>query len=120
MARVAAACVPPLSGANACRGVAHQAAAAAAAANAVVELRQEFAGQLRRSREEVHRVRLEASQQYEQLRVENHELRAANVRLAEDMHAREKRGVDASVLATLDERNRTVARGAGACAAGGA
>jgi hypothetical protein len=80
-----------------------------AAQQQVWELRQEMSSLIARADEQLQRVRAESTQQYEQLRSENNELRTANARLSDSLEARTREGIETGVRATLDERNRTIA-----------
>ena len=75
---------------------------------AVEQLRKEMGAMLAKAEAEVQRVRDESQSQYARLREENSELRAANMRLADNLEERQRESAS-NMHATLDERNRTVA-----------
>ena len=72
----------------------------------VAELRHEMAAMLGHAEHEFNRLRAESSAQYSQLRSENHELRAANARLREDIEVRVAQSAGSGVL--REERSQAV------------
>ena len=77
-------------------------------ADGVEGLRMEVEAMREAAEHELARMRQRSAEQFHELRLENEALREANEHLA-GVEARALEGLQSGVLATLDERNRTVA-----------